>query len=92
MNKFVKQPVTMLTMQRTCMGACEHTVTSRKIGNGWNVRVFVNGMLNQEVRVYSQDRIGAAARDLLRWEDKCGNCSDYAAKARHRAAKMDYFS
>jgi hypothetical protein len=85
MNKFVKQPVTMLTMQRTCAGACEHTVTSRRIGNGWNVRVFLNGVLNQEVRVYAQNLIGAAARDLLRWEDKCGNISDYASKARHRA-------
>ena len=88
MNTFRKQPVTMVTMQRTCMGRCEHTVKSTRIGNGWNVRVFLNGELNQEVRVYAQNLIGAAARDMLRWEDKCGNISEYASAARHRAKSI----
>ena len=88
MNTFRKQPVTMVTMQRTCAGRCEHTVKATRIGDGWNVRVFLNGEVNQEVRVYAQNLIGAAARDMLRWEDKCGNISEYASKARHRAKSI----
>ena len=88
MNTFTKQSLCMLTMQRTCAGTCDHTVKSTRIGKGWNVRVFLNGIVNQEVRVYAQDRIGAAARDMLRWENKCGNISDYSSSARHRAKSI----
>ncbi len=80
----MKQATQMVNMQRTCVGSCEHTVTSRKIGTGWNIRVFLNGILNQEMRVYARNLIGAAARDMLRWEDKCGNISQFSSHSRHR--------
>jgi hypothetical protein len=66
------------------MGECTHTVTVRRIGNGWNVRVLLNGEVNQERRVYYPSEIGREAAEMLRMEDKCGNISQYASAARER--------
>lgn len=72
-------------MKRLLMGTVEHTVkVTRLKGRGWGVRVFVNGILNQEDLAITQSDIGRVARSLLRMEDKCGNLSDFAHTARHR--------
>ena len=39
---------------------------------------------NQELAVDSRDLIGKACREMLRWEDKCGNYSEYASNSRKR--------
>jgi hypothetical protein len=74
----------VVRMMRCMVGECTHEVTSRRIGDGWNVRVLLNGQVNQETRVYCRSEIGKAAREMLRWEDKCGNISAFAHSARHR--------
>ena len=79
---------TIIAPRRVCLGEVEHEVTVRHINGGWNVRVFVNGELNQEGRCYSRHHISATARDLLRWEDKSGNISKFASAARHRSTKI----
>ena len=75
---------TVITIQRVCLQHCKHDVTVRKIGSGWNVRVFVNSDLNQEMRVYDREHIRHAIAEMLRWEDKCGNWSDMAIASRNR--------
>jgi len=74
-------------MQNVMVGECVHEVKVTRLGSGWGVRVFTNGVLNQQTTVYSRQDIGAAARDMLRMEDKCGNISDYASRARHRVGE-----
>lgn len=65
-------------------GKVEHRIKVTRIGRGWNVRLYTNEELSQEVRVYDRSRIGIAAREMLRMEDKCGNWSDMAIASRHR--------
>jgi hypothetical protein len=47
----------------------------------------VNGELNAENRCRGKAHIGAACRDLLRWESKLGNWSDYADNSRSRGGR-----
>lgn len=68
----------VLRMQRCLVGACTHDVTVRRIDNGFNVRVFLDGVLNQEVRVNARTLVGPAIKELLRDEVKNGNLSDMA--------------
>ena len=71
-------------IRQQLLGHCTHDVKVTRIGDGWNVRCFTNSILNQEIRVYCKEDIGRAAREMLRWEDKCGNWTDQAAAARKR--------
>lgn len=71
-------------IKRLMQGWCEHQVTVRRTGSGWNVRVFTNGVLNQESWVQLRSDCGNVARRLLRWEDKNGNYSAFATAARAR--------
>jgi hypothetical protein len=75
----------VIALQRTLLGLVEHTVEVTRMKEGYGVRVFVNGVLNQEAVAENRERIGSVARDLLRMEDKCGNISAFASAARHRA-------
>lgn len=77
------QSTKILTIQRLCLGPVTHEVTVRYINGFYHCRVFTNGILNQEARCLKA-HIGATCRDLLRWEDKCGNISAFADAARHR--------
>jgi hypothetical protein len=74
----------LIRMQRLMVGSCEHDVTVRCINGRYHVRVLVNGAVNQEAVCNSKLDIGWTARSLLRWEDKCGNISQFAAAARER--------
>jgi len=74
----------VVPFQRVYFGNVRHEVTVRRIGKGWNCRVLTNGTVNQEVRVFDRQNIGVACREMLRWEDKCGNYSAYASAARDR--------
>ena len=78
----------VVKMQRVIVGECSHEVTSKHINGGWNVRVLLNGEVNQETRVYDRSEIGKVAKDMLRWEDKCGNISAFASAARTRGFKQ----
>jgi hypothetical protein len=77
----------IITPARIGLGWCHHEITVRRIGKGWNVRVFANGAINQEIRVYKKEHIRYAVADLLRWEDKCSNFSLMAMASRQRQNK-----
>ena len=71
--------------KRVILGHVEHEVKVTHLGKGiYGCRVFVNGELNQEYRCKGKENIGKACREALRWEDKCGNWSDFASRARCR--------
>jgi len=74
----------VVTFKRCYFDFVTHEVKVTRIGDGWNVRIYTNGEVNQETRVYDRTRIGPVAREMLRWEDKCGNISKAASAARKR--------
>ena len=74
----------VLRIQRCLVGECEHEVTVRNINGKYHCRVLVNGEVNQEAVCESKRDIGYTCRSLLRWEDKCGNISEFASAARER--------
>lgn len=86
MNKISKDKI-IKTLTKIYFDWVEHEVKVTKIGSGWNVRVYTNGEVSQEVRVFDRSRIGIAAREMLRWEDKCGNLSKFASNARNRTGR-----
>jgi hypothetical protein len=68
------------------MGACDctHEVKVTRIGDGYNIRVLMNGNVNQESRVYNREHISTEIYHMLRMEDKCGNISNMASRCRDR--------
>ena len=80
----------LIPIQRCIVGGCTHEVTVRCINGRYHVRVFLDGALNQEAVCESKLDIGWTCRSLLRWEDKCGNISDFAHSARERHNRKDY--
>ena len=74
----------IVRMQRCIVGNCEHEITVRNINGQYHIRVFLDGVLNQEAVCESKLDISFTARSLLRWEDKCGNISKFASSARER--------
>ena len=74
-----------MRMQRMFVDNPEHTVKVTYLGKGkWGCRVLINGRVNQEIEVRSKEDIGPACREMLRWEDKCGNISQFASRSRDR--------
>ena len=72
-------------IRKMFQGPVVHEVKATPIkGKGYGVRVLVNGEVNQEQLAPTRADIGKTAQDMLRMEDKCGNFSDYASRARHR--------
>lgn len=80
----------IVRIQRCLVGACEHEVTVRCINGQYHVRVLLDGVVNQEAVARSKADIGFTARSLLRWEDKCGNISQFATSARERHNRKDF--
>jgi hypothetical protein len=74
----------LVEIQRVLVDNPEHEVMVRCINGNYHVRVFIQGVVNQEAVCYSKRDIGYTARSLLRWEDKCGNISAFASAARER--------
>ncbi len=62
----------------------EHDIKVTKIGKGWNIRCFRNGVIVEEIRVHSRLNIGVAIKQTLRWEDKMGAISRMAMYSRKR--------
>ena len=79
----------ILRIQHLMLGECQHEVTVRNINGVYHCRVFTNGSLNQEAKCYRKVDIGHTCRSLLRWEDKCGNISEFASSARARLNKVN---
>lgn len=77
----------MTDMDQVIMGEVTHDVKVTRIGDGWNIRIYTNDKVNQEMRVFDKRDVGWAARYMLRWEDKCGNISRFATAARERFNK-----
>lgn len=64
---------------------CKHEVKVTHLkGKGWGIRVYLNGILNQEALVENRTDIYRAIAHMLRMEDKCGNSSDMASASRDR--------
>lgn len=80
----------LIRIQRCIVGECEHEVTVRNINGRYHVRVLLNGVVNQEAVCEGKADIGWTARSLLRWEDKCGNISQFASSARERHNRKDF--
>lgn len=80
---------TLLGIQRVLLGEVTHEVTVRRINNKYHCRVFTNGVLNQEAVCLTKNHIGYTCRSLLRTEDKCGNISTYADRARFRVGEKE---
>jgi hypothetical protein len=80
----MKRYKNLFRMKRLLLGAVEHEVSVRNINGNYHCRVLVNGEVNQEAVCYSKRDIGNTCRNLLRWEDKCGNISKFASAARER--------
>jgi hypothetical protein len=80
----------IVRIQRCLVGECQHEVKVRCINGRYHVRVLVNGTVNQEAVAHSKEDIGFTARSLLRWEDKCGNISQFASAARERHNRKDF--
>jgi hypothetical protein len=74
----------VIQIQRCLLGEVDHEVTVRNINGVYHCRVFVNGELNQEAVCGKKEYISYTCRSLLRWEDKCGNWSEFASAARER--------
>jgi len=75
-------------LKKMLQGPVEHTVKVTRIkGHGYGVRVLVNGEVNQEQLAPTRADIGPVAKGMLRMEDKCGNVSQYAHRARHRVGE-----
>lgn len=73
-------------MKRVLLGNVTHEVKVTRIpGKGYGVRILTNGEINQEALAETRAEIGAVARSMLRMEDKCGNISNYADRARFRS-------
>ena len=83
----MKRYKNLFRMKRLLLGAVEHKVTVRNINGSYHCRVLVNGEVNQEAVCDSKRYIGHTCRNLLRWEDKCGNISEFAGAARERLNK-----
>lgn len=77
----------LIRIQRCIVGDCTHEVTVRNINGKYHVRVLLDGVVNQEAVCNGKADIGFTARSLLRWEDKCGNISEFASAARERHQK-----
>jgi len=80
---------TIQRMRRVMVGECEHDVKVTRLGDGYNIRVFLNDDINQESRVYEKQHIGAEIQDMLRMEDKCGNISSMASNSRDRRGRKE---
>lgn len=90
MNKYYSGLKQILPMQKCGLEWVTHEIKVTRIKSGlWGVRCFVNGDLNQEIRVQTRGDIGRAAREMLRWEDKMGNWSDLAINARNRIGRKE---
>ena len=76
---------TILRLQNMFRGLCDHDVKVTRLGDGYNIRVFMDGELNQESRVYDRSHVSPEIQDMLRMEDKCGNISKMAGSSRDRA-------
>lgn len=79
---------TIVKMRSMMMGDVDHEIKVTNIGGKYHCRLFTNGKLNQEVAVSDRSLIGPACTEMLRWEDKMGNKSDYASSARKRQHKL----
>jgi len=80
---------TVQRMIRVMVGSCKHDVKVTRIGDGYNIRVFLDGVINQESRVYEKINVGPEIQDMLRMEDKCGNISSMASGSRERRGRKE---
>lgn len=64
-----------IPIKKTLLGFVRHKITINIIEGGWSVICLVNGEVNQEIQVDTRGQIARAAKEMLAWEDMCGNLS-----------------
>ena len=55
-----------------------------RIKNDWHSRLFVDGLLVDEMSCKLKEDIGWCCRTMLRWADKMGRCNAHTESARRR--------
>lgn len=80
---------TIQTITRIGAGLCEHDTKVTRIRDGYNIRILLDGVVNQESRVYNKEHISMEIQDMLRMEDKCGNISGMAGNSRNRRGRKE---
>jgi hypothetical protein len=76
--------IQVLPIQRCLLGSVNHSTKVTRLNNNYHCRVFVDNILNQEYYCTNKSMIGSTIREMLRWEDKCGNISKLASSSRER--------
>lgn len=62
----------------------EPTIKVTKIKRRWHARLLCGQKVADEMACAAQRDIGWICREMLRWFDKCGGTSRFAAAARQR--------
>ena len=75
----------VIRQKAALIGDVKHSIRVTRIGNWWHCRVFVDDIVNQEVKVADRGLIGKVFKEMLRDEDKSGNVSELAESARKRS-------
>lgn len=60
------------------------TITVTKIKRRWHARLWLNGIVKDESACELKADVGWMCREMLRWFDKLGGVSKYAAASRRR--------
>lgn len=55
-----------------------------RIKNNWHARLFVDGLLVDEMSCKLRLDIGWCCRTMMRWADKMGRCNAHTSSARRR--------
>lgn len=55
-----------------------------RIGKRWHARLMEAGIVLDEMACVVKEDIGWICREMLRWQDKCGNGNEWTASARVR--------
>lgn len=63
---------------------CDPEVKVTRIVNKWHARLIYKGVIIDEMACSDREDIGWICREMLRWFDKAGGCSEFAAASRKR--------
>lgn len=62
----------------------EPSIKVTRIGTRWHARMLVGGVVRDEMACQLREDIGWICREMLRWYQKMGGASIFAAAARKR--------
>ena len=62
----------------------EPSIKVTRVGTRWHARMLVGGVVRDEMACQLREDIGWICREMLRWYQKMGGASRFAAAARKR--------